>query len=82
MRLLSVETAALLAILYQDRLAERYPADMVSRARELHRQITCVKDASPRCHYKRKKPLPVFRERRTLRANITNGRKLALASSL
>jgi len=41
----AVETAALLSILYKDRLAERYPPDLVSAALELHKQVTCVKDA-------------------------------------
>lgn len=41
----AVETAALLSILYRDRLAARYPLELVNAALQLHRQVTCVEDA-------------------------------------
>lgn len=47
----AVEAAGLLAIIYENRLRERYPSDLVDRALSLHRQITCVKDALVAARY-------------------------------
>lgn len=41
----AIEAAGLLAVLYKDALAKEYPAELVSKAMALQKQITVVRDA-------------------------------------